>query len=150
MNYLQKTMISYYKWRKGVLMLMLLEAVLILGVLGLLIVTFIVSLTSTKGSLALATLRNHLNLLQIRFNKSSIMNAEEERSDIEKLINDVKAACPKHIISHDVNLKAKLHLVYMQISSIADNRSDVTKTSWIKLRAVAYDFGESYVPGFAK
>lgn len=148
MDYLQKTIFEYYKWRKGVLILMPLEVLLILGVLSLFIVTFVVSLTSIKGSLAFTTLQNYLTHLQLRFEDSSIINAESERSAMEKLINDVKATCPQHIITRNVDLKARLNLAYKQISKITDGRSDVTKTSWIKLRAVVYDFGESYFPGF--
>lgn len=150
MKYLQKEMARYYKWRKGVLLLMPLELLLIVAVLGLLIVAFVVSLTSTKGKQALSALRNYLSALEQRFVHPSTIDAEAERSGMEKLFNNVKATSHQRIISGDVELQSKLSDAYEQITAVAKSQTDDTKTSWIKLKALSYDFGSSYFPGFAK
>lgn len=150
MNYLQKKMARYYKWRKGVLLIMPLEVLLIIVVLCLLIAAFVVSYTSTKGTLALAALRNHLSVLQPLFSHSSTVDAEAERNGLEKLLNNVKATCHQRVISRDVDLQSKLSRACEQISAITKSQAGDTKSSWIKLRAAAYGFGESYFPGFTK
>jgi len=149
-TYLQKEMARYYKWRKSVLMLMPLELALLIIVFCLFIVTFIVSLTSSKGTDARSSLKDHLSLLKLRFNNSAAIDAEVERNGLEKLLNNVKTACTRNFISSDKDLKAMLHYAYEQISTIACSRADESKTSWIKLKAVTYGFGEFYFPGFIK
>lgn len=150
MNYFQKEMERYYKWRKGVLLLMPLEVGLIIVVLGLLIAAFIVGYTSTKGTLALTALRNYLTVLQPRFSHSADMDAEVERSNLEKLLNNVKVTCDRGVISRDADLQLQLAQACEQISTITKSQAGITKSAWIKLKAVAYGFGESYFPGFAR
>lgn len=150
MNYLQKEMECYYKWRKGVLLLMPLEVLLSIVVLGLLIAAFIIGYTSTKGPLALTALRNYLTVLQRRFSHSADMNADAERSDLEKLLNNVKVTCDQQVISSDADLQFQLGRACDQMTTITKSQVGSTKSAWIKLKAVAYGFGESYFPGLIK
>jgi hypothetical protein len=150
MNNLKKKIASYNKCRKGVLMLMPLEFILLVIVFCLFIITFIITLTSTKGPSALSTLKKYLGRLQLRLNQSSILDAEEERSGIETIFNDVKASCHQLAISEDTDLKILLRQVYAQMSTLTNSHTDNTKTSWIKLKAVTQGFGELYFTDFAK
>jgi len=150
MNYLQKEMECYNKWRKGVLLLMPLEVLLSIVVLGLLIAAFITGYASTKGTLALTDLRNYLTALQRRFSHSADMDAEAERSDLEKLLNNVKVTCEQQVISSDADFQLQLGRACDQMTTITKSQVDSKKSTWIKLKAVACGFSESYFPGFIK
>jgi hypothetical protein len=141
---IQHQLKRYREWRKGVLVISLLEILLLAVVTGIVIMTIYVCTRSTRGPLSIKALRDHLNDLQVRFKNPLTINAETERKALEILLNDVKGSCDKELISGNVDLKEMFDKTCKQIRSITANKEVGTKSSWLKLNAVSSGFNEFY------
>jgi len=148
MKTMKNTVVSFYQWRKTVMLVTPLDIFFILIMIGLFTATFVASFTSTKAPLALVGLKDHLLSLASRLQQFRGIDTEIERSKMESLINQVKTSCDEITISNDLKLRSALTAAYTQFCVATDNINDDAKTGWIKLKAASFGFGQPYFTGF--
>lgn len=136
---------AYATWRKGVLMLAPLEIVLIVVVAGLLVMTFITSLTSTLGKQSIAALKTHLQGLQARLAAPGTLDPEAEREHIEVLFNKVKSSCEQPLISGNKELKDLLVQTETKMRAM-DEQQSRQRGAWIQWKGVTHSFYDQYFP----
>jgi translation elongation factor EF-1beta len=145
MNFNLKQQIALFRnWNRGVFPLVLPAALLIAVVVGLIVLMVSVCVKSTAGPLSMAALKDHLRLLQSKFASQAPVDPEQERIEMEKLENNIKAACPQKVISGNSELKALFLTNYHTVEVITGNQQTANRTEWLKLRELMSGFNDLY------
>lgn len=136
----------YRQWRKHVFMVSLPELFLAAVVTVLGIMLFFISTRSNKGALSITALNAHLTGLLQKFEEPATIDAEAEREDLERLLNNVKASCQKQDISARSDLKGLFASICNQVEMITEHKAVGTRSAWQKLKDVTFGFDEFYFP----
>lgn len=119
-------------------------AVLIAVVVGLIVLMISVCVKSTAGPLSMTALKDHLRLLQSKFASQTPVDPEQERIEMEKLENNIKANCPQKDISRNAELKTLFLTNYHTVEVITGNNQTANRTEWLKLRELMSGFNDLY------
>lgn len=145
MNFNLKQQVSLFRtWNRGTLPLVLPAAVLIAVVIGLIILMVSVCVKATAGPLSMTALKDHLRLLQSKFDSKSPIDPEQERIEMEKLGNNIKANCHEKVISRNAELKTLFLNNYHTVEVITGNNQTANRTEWLKLRELMSGFNDLY------
>lgn len=145
MNFNLKQQVSLFRtWNRGTLPLVLPAAVLIAVVAGLIVLMVSACIKSTAGPLSMTALKDHLRLLQSKFASQAPVDPEQERIEMEKLENSIKANCPQKAISGNAELKALFLTNYHTVEVITGNNKTANRTEWLKLRELMSGFNDLY------
>jgi hypothetical protein len=130
--------------KQDLLFITLPQLLLIAVVASLLVLLVLTCIKSTKGPLSTAALKHHLLLLQSRFVSSALIDPEMERQEMERLQNKIKTSSDQSTISADKDLKqlfaSNIHHIHLAMNDL----NVVNKSSWIKFKAVMFDFNSFY------
>jgi hypothetical protein len=122
----------------------------LLVVAGLIVFTFIVSFSSSKGEQSMASLSQFLRSINTRFDAHDPINVEQERKEMEILQNRVKVCCDEQTISNNNDLRSLFKTLCNHISITCDLSNLPDRSSWIKLKVVTSNFDDTYFHSIAK
>ena len=126
------------------LILILPQVLLILGTVGLLVITATACLKFTRGPINTDALKIQLRSLQLKFVTAAVINPESERKEMEILQNKIKTSNNPSLISGDNDLKLLFDSNCKYIQSEMNNSNLPNRSSWIKFRDLMLGFDKSY------
>lgn len=92
----------------------------------------------------MTALKDHLRLLKSKFDSKAHIDPEQERIEMEKLENNIKANCPQKDISRNAELKTLFLTNYHTVEVITGNNQTANRTEWLKLRELMSGFNDLY------
>src|SRR5947209_2914421 len=105
---------------------------------ALVVYSLMSGLRSTKGPQSMASLIGYLRFVDARFEARVPINAEAERKEMEIWQNKTKTTCDQRAITANEELKLLVSKVYTEISAACERSGATDRSSWIKLKALAF------------
>lgn len=137
-------MTRFKTWKSSVLLIAPLELLLLVVVISLFITAFITAAKFTKGPLSIAALKEYLFGLRSLLESRTDLDAETERSTLEKLFNQVKANCAGTVITKNQELKEVLQSTCQNIQLTMESKKTGQRNAWQQLKDTAFGFHEQY------
>lgn len=121
-----------------------LHLLLLLAVAALFVFAIKASAAFTKGPVSVTALTLYLQRLQVKFAAGAIINPEEERNELETLLNSIKTKTDPATLSGNAELQVLLAGNRQSVNKSLLNLTTDGRTPWIKLHALVTEFEVSY------
>lgn len=143
-NFLETFRSSYKSYLNKNLLIAPIELLLIIIVTSLFITVFITMSKFTRAPISINGLKTYLDNLHTALISNKSLNADTERSTLEKHMNFVKVHCTEKAIALNTGLEESLQTTCNDIQIILESKEVGKRSTWQQLRDTAFGFKDLY------